>query len=423
MQTRSTSTSRTATRQFTFTRTSTPPHINDIDGYTGYERDYYDVVDYGDTVQRYFLGTVTTYVADADVDVPRFRPPVIDMSQTYNLIVALPKTTDLKGAASAFQYTGDKTIVIEPGVVGGITVDAVTDTVSFTPVNAVLFGGSGNDHLEYDASGQATLVGGSGSNDLEGGTLEYGNFVTLEASVNPTFGLPPDVVNAITQSAIFPAFFDDSYGFPLPGSGLGSNNLVGTAGNDILIGGPAGNTFDGLGGTDREFGGLGEDLYLDTSSDYRSGSLLNIYSGNPAIFGDARDAALAAANRDELDVDAGAGTEQRLGPAPNTFANVTIGTNPNRLVNDTDGNPADLPVYVTGPTSGSGVVASGLKKVEVTGDGSYTINDLFATTVSQVQIGLVARPLPKLPSGFTPDPDNNADRVLIRSNRIGNLIQ
>ena len=77
---------------------------------------------------------------------------------------------------------------------------------------------------------------------------------------------------------------------------------------------------------------------------------------------------------------------------------------------------------MTGYTAGSGVVASGLEKVEVTGDGSYTINDLFATTVSQVQIGLVARPLPKLPSGFTPDPDNNADRVLIER-PIGNLVQ
>ena len=181
---------------------------------------------------------------------------------------------------------------------GGITVDPTSDTVSFTPVNAVLFGGSGNDHLEYDASGQATLVGGGGSNDLVGGTLEYGNFVAIEASVNPTLGLPPDVVAAITQYGILPAFFDDSFGFPLPGSGQGSNNLVGTAGNDVLIGGPAGNTFDGDGGTDREFGGVGEDLYLFTSSEYRSGSVLNIYSGNRTIFGDSRDAALAAVNRD-----------------------------------------------------------------------------------------------------------------------------
>ena len=181
---------------------SPPPSIHDIDGYMTTERDYYDVVDYGDTVQRYFLGTVTTYVADAGEDVPRLVEPVIDMPQTYNLIVALPKTANPLEPASGSQiHRVTKRSLSNTAGVGGITVDPAAYAVSFSPVNAVLFGGSGNDHLEYDAGGQATLVGGGGSNDLVGGTLEYGNFVTLEPSVNPTLGLPADVVNAITQNA------------------------------------------------------------------------------------------------------------------------------------------------------------------------------------------------------------------------------
>ena len=45
-------------------RYSPPPTIHDSDGYISTQTEYYDVVDDGVMVQRYFLGTVTTFEAD-----------------------------------------------------------------------------------------------------------------------------------------------------------------------------------------------------------------------------------------------------------------------------------------------------------------------------------------------------------------------
>jgi Ca2+-binding RTX toxin-like protein len=184
-------------------------------------------------------------------------------------------------------------------------------TVAFDPLSAVLVGGSGNDTFKYYGTGQAILVGNGGGNDLEGGSLEYGNYVTRDPDTGVTDldfpNLPPLIPNlapmVLSELNASEAIVHDNLQNGTPDAGAGTNRLVGTPGHDVLIGGPDGNLFDGAGGSDREVGGAGVDVYdVDPTSVYFYGTtealaapaaLVEIYSGEPINYSPEINAELA----------------------------------------------------------------------------------------------------------------------------------
>ena len=236
------------------------------------------IVDYGDRQDVYDLG----YVADDLVNHTSryFSDPQGDgkPAPEYDLLAIQPQD-------SGGEYSGDHTITIDPSAIGGIEVegDGVTPVPSrnepgspvFAPLNAALVGGLGDDTFINHGIGQALLVGNGGSNDLEGGVLEYGNYVNSKPNGSPIanawpfeFPEPGPVKDELDQSqAINDKDFYEYVDLGVAVPDVGTNNLVGTTGSNTLVGGPRGNTFEGNGGYDTEFGGAGFDTYVVPGND------------------------------------------------------------------------------------------------------------------------------------------------------------
>lgn len=90
--------------------------------------------------------------------------PVTGVYPQYNYIVTRVANTPVQN--------GPVTEYIPESIQAAQTITIASGVTSFDsmgnpmPVDAVLIGGSGDDDLEYDASGQAVLIGGGGNNTL-----------------------------------------------------------------------------------------------------------------------------------------------------------------------------------------------------------------------------------------------------------------
>jgi RTX calcium-binding nonapeptide repeat (4 copies) len=386
------------------------------------ETHYQTIVDYGDHKDTYDLGYVSRDLVN-NTSRYYFDPFNQDNRQAapdYDLIAIGQKD-------GGGEYSGNHTITIDPSAIGGIVVEQDGFTPApdpnnpanplTEPLNAALVGGKGDDIFINHGTGHALLVGNGGSNDLEGGVLEYGNYVNPRPTGNFTAGLwpfnfpePQPVKDELDQSqTVNDSNFSRyvSHGIAVPG--VGANDLVGTIRSDILIGGPRGNTFEGDGGSDQEFGGAGFDTYV-VPGNVRAA--VQVYSGvqdytkDEGIFGGISgglvEAVQAASNADELEVVYDeSGTVPSFSPSPPpTPTPVTIATLGDNLPGDSDVVPTERPVQVkTGDTT---ITASGLAKVDLggvdvatsrsitqyglTGDSPYYISDLSVGNLSRTTV-------------------------------------
>ncbi len=354
-----------------------------------YTTEYTLVVDYGDHEDLYPLGYIeddtiahtSTYFFDPMNPDDHTAPP-----PRYDLIAVRP-------SKAGSEDSGNHTITIEHSAIGGIVVNPdnetpVPDRNDGGPLtdrlNAVLVGGPGNDTFIYQASGRAVLVGNGGSNDLEGGVLEYGNYVddrptggAVEISVPSDFRIPQAVMDELKESQ---STNDENFnkyvstGLPVPG--VGSNNLVGTLLGDVLIGGPSGNTFQGDGGDDQEYGGAGFDTFVVSGTTHGN---VRIYSSAEAYrpryqlaYGIAADNRQAQYNQDELDVVSDPPPQSFEPPSPSNTNVVTIDPLGGSLPGDNIAFPDQIPVEVKTPDTT--IDASGLAKVDLGGVDESTIN-------------------------------------------------
>jgi hypothetical protein len=184
--------------------------------------------------------------------------------------------------------TGNHTIIVDPSIVetyreNGNTLYAANETI-WTGVSGLLFGGPGDDHLEWSAPGQGTLVGGGGNDDLIGGTVEYAGFAPANANFGDTSKVNPATLSQLMASQT--------------GSGLGNTNLIaGPTPNSRFYGGPGNNNFQipdrgpGIGRGDQLIGGTGNNWFDVPSSAglvYVSGDLRGYGGDNTLhVFGSA----------------------------------------------------------------------------------------------------------------------------------------
>ncbi len=141
---------------------------------------------------------------------------------------------------------GNDTLVVSPGVL----------------VSATIYGGAGNDNLNYSGSGSATLNGGAGDdvltlgNGVSGGTL-YGGDGNDQLTAEITGGV----------------------GVALYGQ-AGNDTLVGGAGSDILDGGDGNDILQGRGGGDVITGGSGNDTLIEYLSSLGKGATFDGGTGH-----------------------------------------------------------------------------------------------------------------------------------------------
>ncbi len=376
---------------------------------------YQTIVDYGDHQDVYNLGYISDdlfkntsrYFLD-DKNPNSGQPP-----PEYNLIAIEPKP-------GGGEYSGNHSITIDPTAIGGILVepDHITPFPDLNrpgnprtvPLNAALIGGSGNDTFIYQGSGQAILVGNGGSNDLEGGSLEFGNYVSSKptdsyilATLWPLAPItePQQVKDELAESqTVNDNDFAQYVSMGLSVPGVGANNLVGTFNNDVLIGGPAGNIFEGDGANDQEFGGAGLDSYVVSGNDPAQVLIysgLRDYTAGKALadFGYASfiETLSALQNEDQLDVvyDASGDLPDLFPPGPPKPTPVTIAALGTVLPDDSDVFPSQRPVQVKTPDVR--IDASGLARLNLGG--------LDAATASTIANDASAVYSPYLISGLS----------------------
>jgi Ca2+-binding RTX toxin-like protein len=144
---------------------------------------------------------------------------------------------------------GNDTLVVSPGVL----------------VSATIYGGAGNDNLNYSGSGSATLDGGAGDDVLtlgsgvSGGTL-YG-------------GAGNDQLTAEITGGVGVALYGQA----------GNDTLVGGAGSDILDGGDGNDILQGRGGADVITGGAGNDTLIEYLATLGKGASFDGGTGTDTI--------------------------------------------------------------------------------------------------------------------------------------------
>ncbi len=214
------------------------------------------------------------------------------MSQGTNLIISgievtypdhkeyFPTTTQITGEDPQVHHTyfivtdfgsdtapsGNHTIVVDSNP---SSVDTIVDNNSvpgsylnatnWTGVNGLLVGGTGDDDFEWQAPGQAVLVGGGGNNNLVGGTTEYAGFALPDA-LGAVGGLSRNLFYGKVDPAVLDQLIASESGLTLSGY-FGNTNLVTKAANAILYGGSGDNHFTASGNGDQLFGGTGNNWF------------------------------------------------------------------------------------------------------------------------------------------------------------------
>ncbi len=158
------------------------------------------------------------------------------------------------------------------GLTGNDTLNGGTgnDTINGGTGNDILLDGSGNDDV-FGGSGDDVFIAGTGQNDYDGGsgsdTVDFSAFsraINVNLATGSTSGGTSG--NAAGNDTI-----------------VGIENIVGTNGNDRLIGSSTANTLSGgngndtildAGGNDDVFGGAGDDVFIAGTgqNDYDGGS-------------------------------------------------------------------------------------------------------------------------------------------------------
>ena len=359
------------------------PDVNEA-GLKVDHKEYAIIVDYGDKQTKYLQGDVTVDHDSGDVIDP------ITNIHNYTLI----STPDLPT-----EPTGDHTIIVDCSVIGSIyeVPSGNNFVIGTSPINAVLVGGSGNDDLEYQATGQAFLVGGGGSNRLIGGQTEYGNYIWSDEglfqpfSFSPPFAIPDATALELDSMGRFEGGIDPFTSLPIPG--VGGNNLIGTPGDDLLVGGPVGNFFDGVNGDDKLFGGIGANYY-------------DVNSNGPG-FGEHPVIDSGLTNRMQLNENELIIRTVRQDLTHGTFdVSATIGTgNPLPFDSEILNDQIDKPLTFSDPSNDTSVIASGIEALTVVGDGTYDVGALYSTTVGQLAIDLGAPSGRNGLNGTVPDSD------------------
>jgi len=252
-------------------------------------------------------------------------------------------TDVLDGGSGTADMVSFASLAAGPGVTldsgGGANVIATLGANTATLMNIEIFegstfddamtGGSGNDTF-YGLNGNDTLDGGYGSNYLDGGA---GTDTVTFASLG-TNGVTITINADGSASAV---------ASNLAGNGTDTStlvnieNIIGSAGNDVITGSAADNVFSGGGGNDTLYGGAGNDtLSGDTGNDILYGE-----AGNDTLNGGAGNNTLdGGAGADVLNGGGGLGDVNWAGYQSATsgvVADLTNSANNNVTVNDAAG--------------------------------------------------------------------------------------
>lgn len=179
---------------------------------------------------------------------------------TEGVVVALDHTLLLAPVTQTNDAAGDTFVNIE-----NLTGTAYADSLIGNNVANVMTGGAGNDTLEGLGGGD-TFTGGTGTD-----TLSYANsLLGVVSSLSTIFGSGP----AVTQTN--DALGDTYSGIEnMIGSG-GNDTLIGESNNNRIEGGAGDDTLEGMGGADQLIGGVGIDTASYVHSTYVYASLTTL---------------------------------------------------------------------------------------------------------------------------------------------------
>jgi hypothetical protein len=176
---------------------------------------------------------------------PVVPDPFPQYSQIVTRVVPTPLVTPLGTFYEQEPIVEPQSITIGPDV----TSDNLQDQP--TPVNAILIGGQGSDDLEYDASGQAVLIGAGGNNTLSAGgkaasVIDYGN--TIDPAVASPLS-PLSGPNVPAWVSALPATIQQEIAAEVstPTDTTTSDTFAGTGGLDFFEGGAGSNNFQETG--------------------------------------------------------------------------------------------------------------------------------------------------------------------------------
>ena len=192
-----------------------------------------------------------------EVDYPN-QPPVLYPTGAINTTTHQPISPDPWPT-----YTQIVTITngnpfapeMQPSVLSrtaGQSIDIASDVTSYNhdtgaaqPINAVLIGGEGDDDLEYDASGNAMLIGNGGNNTLIGGGS--GTVYAYADTIDPE--QPDPLLSNPAWFSQLPAWLQDDIvstegEVGVPDDFNSSQTLAGAGNGDFLEGGAGENQFE-----------------------------------------------------------------------------------------------------------------------------------------------------------------------------------
>jgi Ca2+-binding RTX toxin-like protein len=281
----------------------------------------------------------------------------VDLSTTEEQTVAVGDNDTLINIQNLIGSAGDDIL----------TGDAGNNKLEGGAGNDILDGGAGDDQL-YGGEGDDTLIGGLGNDLLDGGagnnTASY-VYSTVGVTVNLSHTGAQTVATGDTDTLVNIQNLIGSAGDDVLTGDAGNNRLEGGAGNDILDGGAGNDQLYGGDGDDILIGGLGNDL-LDGGAGINTASyaysavsvavdlsiagaqtvaagdtdtLVNIQnligsSGNDVLKGDAGNNRLEGGAGDDT-LDGGAGDDQLYGGDGN---DILIGGLGNDLLDGGAGN-------------------------------------------------------------------------------------
>lgn len=239
----------------------------------------------------------------------------------------------LTGAAGAdvlktSAFSGQATLIGNGGV-DQLTGGGGNDSLDGGVGNDVLVGGAGNDVLSGGV-GSDKLTGGSGNDQLLGGTESDTVFgsgaTTYELTDSTLTGDGTDTLSGIEAASLTLLATETAAG-RIDASrftGSGKNTLTGGGGADVILGGSGPDSINGGGGNDLLTGGLGNDsLNGGTGTDrLRESGNVNFALTNSTLTGLGTDA-ITSSTIELVELTGGVG-DNRLNASAFTFGSVTL---------------------------------------------------------------------------------------------------